>query len=74
MSGEFFPLCSRLIQQNVKLDDANFVEQRLCSPERVAVHPALITAIAAVFASRLYLPLFVTEGIRTPARIVLDVR
>ena len=46
MSDEFFPLCSRLIQQNVKLDDANFVEQRLCSPERVAVHLAPVGAVA----------------------------
>jgi hypothetical protein len=58
----------------VKLDDAHFIEQRLCSSERIAVHPALVAAIAAMLASRLYLPLLVAEGIRTPSRIVLDMR
>jgi len=29
MTVSFLPLCSRLIQQNVKRDDAHFVEQRL---------------------------------------------
>ena len=55
-------------------DDTNTVEQHLCSPESVAIHPALITAIAAVLASRPYLPLLVAEGIRTPSRIALDMR
>ena len=74
MTVSFLRLCSRLIQQNVKSDDTEFVEQCLDTTQGVALHPALITAIAAMLASRLYLPLFVAEGIRTPFKIVLDMR
>ena len=31
-SAIFLPLCSRLIQQNVKRDDAHFIEQDLGAP------------------------------------------
>jgi hypothetical protein len=58
----------------VKLDDANPDEQHLGTPQGVSIHPAWRRAIAAVLASRLYLPLFVAEGIRTPSRIVLAMR
>ena len=58
----------------MKSDDPDFVEQLLDTAQRIAVQPAWRRAIAAVLASRLYLSLLVTEGIRTPSRIVLDMR
>jgi hypothetical protein len=58
----------------VKADDADFVEQHLNAAQGITVHPASRRAIAAMPASRLYFPLLVTEGIRTPSRIALDMR